>query len=37
MKRKIILAAAAIVALLVIGWGVSRWNYGRTHVSTDNA
>ena len=37
MKRRALIAVAAVVALIVIGWGVSKWNYGRTHVSTDNA
>jgi len=36
-KKKIILGAVAIVAILVLIWAFQRWSYGRSHESTDNA
>ena len=36
-KKRFVLPIVAIVALLVLFWGFQKWNYGRTHQSTDNA
>ena len=36
-KRKFVLPIIGVVALLVLFWGFQKWNYGRTHQSTDNA
>ena len=36
-KKKIVLPIVGVVALLVLFWGFQKWNYGRTHQSTDNA
>jgi membrane fusion protein, multidrug efflux system len=36
-KKKIILGVVAVVALFVLVWAFNKWNYGRSHQSTDNA
>ena len=36
-KKKFVLPIVGVVALLVLFWGFQKWNYGRTHQSTDNA
>ncbi|GAC1614183.1 MAG: HlyD family secretion protein [Gemmatimonadaceae bacterium] len=36
-RRRIIIPIIVIVALLVLGWAVKSWRYGRGHESTDNA
>lgn len=33
----VVLGIFAVVALIAISYGVQRWSWGRTHVSTDNA
>lgn len=36
-KKKIILPIGVVVALIVLFWAFQKWNYGRSHQSTDNA
>jgi membrane fusion protein (multidrug efflux system) len=36
-KKKIILPIVVVVALIVLVWAFQKWNYGRSHQSTDNA
>ena len=36
-RRRVVLALVALGAILGIGWGTSKWLYGRVHESTDNA
>jgi membrane fusion protein (multidrug efflux system) len=36
-KKKIVLPIVGLVALFILFWGFQKWNYGRTHQSTDNA
>ncbi|HJP58777.1 MAG TPA: HlyD family secretion protein [Gemmatimonadaceae bacterium] len=36
-KKKVVLPIVGLVALLILFWGFQKWNYGRTHQSTDNA
>jgi membrane fusion protein, multidrug efflux system len=36
-KKKFVLPIVGVVALLVLFWAFQKWNYGRTHQSTDNA
>jgi membrane fusion protein, multidrug efflux system len=36
-KKKFVLPIVGVVALLVLVWAFQKWNYGRTHQSTDNA
>jgi membrane fusion protein, multidrug efflux system len=37
MKKRGLLIGAAIVGLLILGWGFTKWSYARAHISTDNA
>jgi|SRR5690349_2824503 len=36
-KKKFVLPIVGVVGLLILFWGFQKWNYGRTHQSTDNA
>ncbi|MEO8910685.1 MAG: HlyD family secretion protein [Gemmatimonadaceae bacterium] len=36
-KRKIILPIAILVGIVILVWAFQKWNYGRSHQSTDNA
>jgi membrane fusion protein (multidrug efflux system) len=36
-KKKIILGVVGVLALILLFWGFQKWNYGRSHQSTDNA
>lgn len=36
-RRRVVLAVAALAVLAAGGWGVNRWLWSRTHVSSDNA
>ena len=36
-KKKIVLPIVGLVALFILFWGFQKWNYGRSHQSTDNA
>ena len=36
-KKKIILSIVGALALILLVWGFQKWNYGRSHQSTDNA
>ncbi len=36
-RKKFVLPIAAVVALILLLWAFQKWNYGRTHQSTDNA
>jgi membrane fusion protein, multidrug efflux system len=36
-KKKFVLPIAIVVGLLLVVWGFQKWNYGRSHQSTDNA
>ncbi|MEA2706519.1 MAG: rane fusion protein multidrug efflux system [Gemmatimonadaceae bacterium] len=36
-KKKFVLPIAIVVGLVLLFWGFQRWNYGRSHESTDNA
>jgi membrane fusion protein (multidrug efflux system) len=36
-RKKFILPAVVVVALILLIWAFQKWNYGRTHQSTDNA
>src|SRR6476619_3389035 len=36
-KKKFVLPIVGVIALFVLFWAFQKWNYGRTHQSTDNA
>jgi membrane fusion protein (multidrug efflux system) len=36
-KKKFVLPIAIVVGLFLLFWAFQRWNYGRSHESTDNA
>jgi membrane fusion protein (multidrug efflux system) len=36
-KKKFILPIVGLLALVLLFWAVQKWNYGRSHQSTDNA
>ena len=36
-KKKIVLSVVGILALILLFWGFQKWNYGRSHQTTDNA
>jgi len=36
-KKKIVLGIVAVLALILLFWGFQKWNYGRSHQTTDNA
>ena len=36
-KKKFILPIAIVIGLVVLLWAFQKWNYGRSHESTDNA
>src|SRR5690242_6042955 len=36
-KKKFVLPIVGLIALFVLFWAFQKWNYGRTHQSTDNA
>jgi membrane fusion protein (multidrug efflux system) len=36
-KKKFVLPIVGVVGLLILFWAFQKWNYGRTHQSTDNA
>jgi membrane fusion protein (multidrug efflux system) len=36
-KKKFVLPIVGVVALLLLIWAFQKWNYGRSHESTDNA
>jgi membrane fusion protein (multidrug efflux system) len=36
-RKKFVLPIAGILALLLVAWAFQKWNYGRSHQSTDNA
>jgi len=36
-KKKIVLSLVGVVALILLFWGFQKWNYGRSHQTTDNA
>lgn len=36
-RRRFVLPVIAVLAVLAVLWGVRKWNYGRSHESTDNA
>jgi len=36
-KKKFVLPIAIVVGLVLLFWAFQRWNYGRSHESTDNA
>jgi len=36
-KKKIVLGIVGVLALILLFWGFQKWNYGRSHQSTDNA
>ncbi|GAC1419252.1 MAG: HlyD family secretion protein [Gemmatimonadaceae bacterium] len=36
-RKKFVLPIAGVVALMLLIWAFQKWNYGRTHQSTDNA
>ncbi|MEA2765189.1 MAG: rane fusion protein multidrug efflux system [Gemmatimonadaceae bacterium] len=36
-KKKFVLPIAIVLGLVLLFWGFQRWNYGRSHESTDNA
>lgn len=36
-RRRFVLPVVAVLALLAVIWGIRKWNYSRTHESTDNA
>ena len=37
MKKHALMIAGGVLALLILTWGFSKWSYGRSHISTDNA
>jgi membrane fusion protein (multidrug efflux system) len=36
-RKKIVLPIGIVVGLLILFWAFQKWNYGRSHQSTDNA
>jgi membrane fusion protein, multidrug efflux system len=36
-KKKFVLPIAVVVAIILLIWAFQKWNYGRSHQSTDNA
>src|SRR5436190_6014970 len=36
-KKKFVLPIVAVLAVLILFWAFQKWNYGRSHQSTDNA
>src|SRR5712671_828110 len=36
-KKKIVLGIVGVLALILLFWGFQKWNYGRSHQTTDNA
>jgi membrane fusion protein (multidrug efflux system) len=36
-RKKIILPIVGVLALILLFWGFQKWNYGRSHQTTDNA
>ncbi|MEP6856991.1 MAG: HlyD family secretion protein [Gemmatimonadales bacterium] len=36
-KKKIVLSIVGVLALILLFWGFQKWNYGRSHQTTDNA
>jgi len=36
-KKKFVLPIVGVVALILLFWAFQKWNYGRSHQSTDNA
>ncbi len=36
-KKKIVLSIVGLLALILVFWAVQKWNYGRSHQTTDNA
>jgi membrane fusion protein (multidrug efflux system) len=36
-KKKFVLPIAIVIGLVLLLWAFQKWNYGRTHQSTDNA
>jgi membrane fusion protein (multidrug efflux system) len=36
-KKKIILGIVGVLVLILLFWGFQKWNYGRSHQTTDNA
>jgi membrane fusion protein, multidrug efflux system len=36
-KKKIVLSIVGVLALVLLFWGFQKWNYGRSHQTTDNA
>ena len=36
-KKKIILPIVVVLALILLFWAFQKWNYGRSHATTDNA
>jgi membrane fusion protein (multidrug efflux system) len=36
-KKKIILSIVGVLGLILLFWGFQKWNYGRSHQTTDNA
>ncbi|MDP9204382.1 MAG: HlyD family secretion protein [Gemmatimonadota bacterium] len=36
-KRKVVLPIVGVVALILLFWAFQKWNYGRSHQTTDNA
>ncbi|HEY8850770.1 MAG TPA: biotin/lipoyl-binding protein, partial [Gemmatimonadaceae bacterium] len=36
-KKKFVLPIAIVVGILLLVWAFQKWNYGRSHESTDNA
>jgi membrane fusion protein (multidrug efflux system) len=36
-KKKFVLSIAIVIGLVLLVWAIQKWNYGRSHQSTDNA
>jgi membrane fusion protein (multidrug efflux system) len=36
-KKKFVLPIVVVLGLLILFWAFQKWNYGRSHQSTDNA
>jgi membrane fusion protein (multidrug efflux system) len=36
-KKKVVLSAVGVLALILLVWGFQKWSYGRSHQTTDNA
>ena len=36
-RKKLVLPIAVVIGLFILFWGFQKWNYGRSHQSTDNA